>query len=739
MIVTQTALQATESAAAAGAMGSPTTTISTWSTFTNFVTVYPTSTSAASATSYFYVGTNGTTSWFNGISPPSTFSEYVTETVLVTVYPEASVTSVSNTPAQLSATENAAATSFSSILFSYSSTSDDLTSTSTLTSFITLHLTERSTVTTVTKTSSSAIAGASFTGVSPNGWNSSSGAISAGATGVSFSTGAATTIIESLESASPSTSAIVHTTVYAPSTEKFTVTVTEHASTSTTAATSDSLITLSAESTSDVFVVAATATAGTTSERSAASAKTYTSEVSHNATAGGASRSAAPSVIVDHNHGTAVGGAETHSSLRGYGVPRISKGSGFQNATGNIAGSYGLSIAIAGTSTTASRLMRTVTASESLRQTPASSLAVIGATAAANSAHSTTILTSQTSHHAASSTSPEHVPTESTEKPVIGASTSGSNTFISRPSHNETSSTTCKTTAIVTNSTGSISKTATGTKPAMSLSLISSAAISATSTSLALSAYATGSTFTTKVIPLTTGGSNATTSSTVGSFTNTSTTIAPTPSVCGEHGNFTLNWDDEPSFDNSNENITDVSEAPPVFNPYHHLYFSNGYVYIPPPTDPFPPISEPRLVMFLTNETGASDNVDAGDLRPGEISAGKYASESAFWFNAYSAYLGCDNAGPGDCTMLISGYAYYDASPSDQVLVHQFNATLPPCPGMKNCTLSKVDFPAEFEGLSGIQVEAFKGNETKMWFMDNLSMGWYNNTCAAGLLRQRSQ
>lgn len=47
----------------------------------------------------------------------------------------------------------------------------------------------------------------------------------------------------------------------------------------------------------------------------------------------------------------------------------------------------------------------------------------------------------------------------------------------------------------------------------------------------------------------------------------------------------------------------------------------------------------------------------AGNVLPGEIGAGPCASVNAYWFNAYSAFFGCDD-GPADCVMQISGYQY---------------------------------------------------------------------------------
>lgn len=141
--------------------------------------------------------------------------------------------------------------------------------------------------------------------------------------------------------------------------------------------------------------------------------------------------------------------------------------------------------------------------------------------------------------------------------------------------------------------------------------------------------------------------------------------------------------------------------------------------------------------MFLTNETGPTSSVDAGGELAGEIGAGDRASESAFWFNAYSAYVGCENEGPEVCTFEVSGYTYNGGL--KETLTYQQNHTIAGCPGYKNCQLEKIMFPESMVGLSGVRFQAFVGDEKRVWFMDNLALGWYNNTCAAGLLRSESQ
>lgn len=242
------------------------------------------------------------------------------------------------------------------------------------------------------------------------------------------------------------------------------------------------------------------------------------------------------------------------------------------------------------------------------------------------------------------------------------------------------------------------------------------------------------STFSTLIASRTIGYPSSLSAASTGSIASAS------PTVCGESGNFTLGWDDEPSFAPSNANTSASPTYAPVFNPYHHMFFSNGYAYAPPPSDPYPPISAPRLAVFLPNASAISDSTgspDAGGERPGELGAGPRASLNAFWFNAYSAYLGCDNSGTQPCSLQISGYAW---NGTDESLVAQQTATLPACADMVNCTLTQVVFDEGFShNLTGLQFAATVGGIMQVFYMDNLSMGWYNNTCAAGLQRQMSR
>jgi len=74
-------------------------------------------------------------------------------------------------------------------------------------------------------------------------------------------------------------------------------------------------------------------------------------------------------------------------------------------------------------------------------------------------------------------------------------------------------------------------------------------------------------------------------------------------------------------------------------------------------------------------------------------------------------------------------------------MTYGYNVEIPACKTLtsENCQLQKVEFPQSFRSLTGLQIQAFTGNQQRMFFMDDLAMAWSNNTCAAGLLRQSSQ
>ncbi|KAF1916044.1 hypothetical protein BDU57DRAFT_449507 [Ampelomyces quisqualis] len=207
----------------------------------------------------------------------------------------------------------------------------------------------------------------------------------------------------------------------------------------------------------------------------------------------------------------------------------------------------------------------------------------------------------------------------------------------------------------------------------------------------------------------------------------------PGPSSCGEAGNFTLNFDDT-TVGPSGEKVLVVNG---LKNPYHHLFYANGYTDVPDKWEPFPAISQPNVAMFLPLTGRLLPNQPfAGTLLPGELGAGPRASVRAYWFNAYSGYFGCALSGITPCVLRISGYRY-DEAVKGEVLVAEQNTTIAACWGYINCRLSEVRFNSEFRALSGIQFNAFTAGLgiPQVHMMDDLALEWYNNSCSAGILR----
>lgn len=154
------------------------------------------------------------------------------------------------------------------------------------------------------------------------------------------------------------------------------------------------------------------------------------------------------------------------------------------------------------------------------------------------------------------------------------------------------------------------------------------------------------------------------------------------------------------------------------------MFFSNGYGYVPQPDSPFKAVSPPEMAIFLPGDMNDTGSPYAAGVKPGEIGAGPRASVNAFWFNAYGAYLGCDNAGPEGCEMDIRGFKW-DSASRTEVLAAQYTVELPACPSLHNCNMTSVDFIGPFSGLSGVQIWATVNRTIpQIFFMDNLRMGW---------------
>ncbi|KAG5205851.1 hypothetical protein GTR04_6781 [Trichophyton interdigitale] len=209
------------------------------------------------------------------------------------------------------------------------------------------------------------------------------------------------------------------------------------------------------------------------------------------------------------------------------------------------------------------------------------------------------------------------------------------------------------------------------------------------------------------------------------------TAAGATPTSCGETGVFKINFDDLPVY-SPGKNQT--AAFPPIFNPYHHFFFSSGWSYGPPPAEPFTPVSNPHIGIHVPTKRDGEKPQSKG-----EFGGGPRASQKLFWFDAFSAQVGCSTGNTShSCELTVQGLKY-SAESGTEIRAGVSRFMIPPCREPKHCILTEVLFGDGFSGLSGIEIEAQMDGRAAMWYIDDILLRWYDDTCAAGIERQRSR
>jgi hypothetical protein len=167
----------------------------------------------------------------------------------------------------------------------------------------------------------------------------------------------------------------------------------------------------------------------------------------------------------------------------------------------------------------------------------------------------------------------------------------------------------------------------------------------------------------------------------------------------------------------------------PIPNPYHQFFFSIGFTIEPPPTDPYLPSSRELLTGFYFNP-----NISTPENSTGEVTVDPAALFGCFNFNALGASFGCDSEGP-DCDWQFTGLRYSFTSGKEDVVITQI-LTTSSCPELSNCNLVPVELSTDFQNLTTLQINVTVAGAPKIWWMDDLKLGWYDNSCSAGLCRQ---
>lgn len=230
-------------------------------------------------------------------------------------------------------------------------------------------------------------------------------------------------------------------------------------------------------------------------------------------------------------------------------------------------------------------------------------------------------------------------------------------------------------------------------------------------------------------------------------FSSSTTEEPAASSLCGQVGQFVITFDDLPTFSTSKpENET---TAPPIFDPYSHFYWSNGFGYGPPPTEPFAPHDGDRLAEYnpAYEIPAMSNNVQGRDL-PGSFGAGPRSFNSIFWFDAKSVYIGCNNTGSGSpCEIIATGYRWVASNAPnaskyeghEQTAFTQRFTTPGPC-AERPCPLTQISFDAaSFSGLSTLNLQANLGGAMTGFYLDTFEGAWTNSTCEAGIERSSSR
>lgn len=196
-----------------------------------------------------------------------------------------------------------------------------------------------------------------------------------------------------------------------------------------------------------------------------------------------------------------------------------------------------------------------------------------------------------------------------------------------------------------------------------------------------------------------------------------------------------MKFDDLPEYSPSDNNTADF---PPIFNPYDHFFWGNGWAYGPPPNEPFPPQSGDHVAEFVPSAANNSTNSpDASTVPENAFGAGPRAYNNNYWFNAESLFAGCDNGATDPyvtCDFVATAYQWDSVNYKESVVATE-HFTLPPCPDFKKCSLIQIFFDDRFTQMSSMSMYANVQGQLKIFWIDTMELSWWNNTCVAGLAR----
>ncbi|KAI0157090.1 hypothetical protein GGR52DRAFT_565220 [Hypoxylon sp. FL1284] len=131
----------------------------------------------------------------------------------------------------------------------------------------------------------------------------------------------------------------------------------------------------------------------------------------------------------------------------------------------------------------------------------------------------------------------------------------------------------------------------------------------------------------------------------------------------------------------------------------------------------------------LSNQSDADALSDSAT-----ISVGPQTSSTCFPFNLYSFSVGCDSK-DAPCSFNFTGLRF-DGGAQQEKAVAWKTAVVEACPETAHCKLAPVKLDG-FEKLTSFQVALKVNGESRMWWADDLALGWSDNGCEKAVCRSK--
>ncbi|KAI1751037.1 hypothetical protein F4782DRAFT_541138 [Xylaria castorea] len=200
---------------------------------------------------------------------------------------------------------------------------------------------------------------------------------------------------------------------------------------------------------------------------------------------------------------------------------------------------------------------------------------------------------------------------------------------------------------------------------------------------------------------------------------------------CGgstNQGDFTQSFDDlPPQIARPKDNPKPMS----IFTPYHRFHYSGGFTVLPPLASRFKPSSGNLMLQFTpssisnTSQEGISDDT-------ADISVGPQKLATCFSFNFTRVNLGCDSK-ESPCSFTFTGFKY-DRFKRAAIDIASQTVSIPACPKANNCELTPVTVSG-LNDVTSITVKAEVEGRPAIWWADDFTFGWFENTCESGMCR----